>query len=100
MKERPVDQGIAKEKDWDAPALAWIWKSFKCFQDACFQQKLRKSIQKATCRRQNAVAFAPLQCLYYLFSVLDKDSPLSLMICDRLPPLLSVPLPYTFFLIS
>jgi len=83
MEQRSVHQGIAEEKDRYAPSLTWVWKSLKRLQDACLQQKPGKAIQKATCRRQNAVAFATLQCFYYLFSVVDEDPPLPLMICDR-----------------
>lgn len=100
MEQRSVHQGIAEEKDRDAPSLPWVWKSLKRFQDPCVQQKLRKTIDKATRRRYDAIAFAALQRLYYFLSVLDEDSPLSLMIFDRLPPLVSVLLAYTIFLLA
>ena len=100
MEERSVHQGIAEEEDRNAPTLTRVWKSLKRFQNACLQQKPGKAIHKATRRRQNAVALALLQRSYHLFSVLHKDPPLSLMICDRLPPFVSVALAYTIFLLS
>jgi hypothetical protein len=92
VKEGPIDQAIAEEKDGDAPPLPLVRERFKDIQHSHLQQKLSKPVEETPSRRQNADALATLQGLDHSLPVLNKDFPFSFVLSNDSHPPFNPPL--------